>query len=74
MVADWMSTWEKTLDLANGWLTGVGKAQEATLTAATRHLELMAHTYARLWGGSTTDVLSADNRFEDAAWQREPGL
>lgn len=64
------SAWEKTLQLANGWLTGIGEAQEATLTAATRHLELMADTYARLWGRSAVEVLPADKRFEDEAWRR----
>jgi polyhydroxyalkanoate synthase len=64
-----MSAWERTLELANGWMTGVGKAQEATLTAATRHLALTANTYARLWGDSAEDVLPADRRFRSEAWQ-----
>ena len=59
MTTGWMSAWEKTLELANGWMAGVGKAQEATLTAATRHLELANNTYARLWGRPSRDVLPA---------------
>jgi polyhydroxyalkanoate synthase len=68
MTEDWMAAWEKTLELANGWMTGVAKTQEATLTAATRHLELMTHTYARLWGGDAPDVIPADRRFEGESW------
>ncbi len=68
MTADWMTTWEKTLKLANGWLAGAAKAQETTLTAATRHLQLMTNSYARLWGGTGTDVVPVDGRFKDASW------
>ena len=63
------STFEKALELANGWMTGVGKAQQATWTAWTRHLGLMTNTYARLWGRETEDVLPADKRFQDDAWR-----
>jgi polyhydroxyalkanoate synthase len=70
MTADWMTAWEKTLQRANGWVTGVAKAQEATLTAATRHLELMTNTYARLWGAEVQDVVPADGRFEDESWSK----
>jgi polyhydroxyalkanoate synthase len=68
MTTEWISAWEKTLELATGWMTGVGKVQEATMAAATRHLQLMANTYARLWGQPTEDVLPADKRFRDDAW------
>ncbi len=68
MTTDWMDAWERTLELANGWMTGVTKAQQASLTAATRHLELMANTYARLWGADAADVLPADRRFKDESW------
>jgi polyhydroxyalkanoate synthase len=70
MTADWMTAWEKTLQRANGWVTGVAKAQEATLTAATRHLELMTNAYARLWGAKVQDVVPADLRFEDESWSK----
>jgi len=46
----------------------VAKSQEATLTAATRHLELMTNTYARLWGGDAPAVMPADRRFQDESW------
>jgi polyhydroxyalkanoate synthase len=68
MTTDWISAWEKSLELATGWMTGVGKAQEATVAAATRHLQLMANTYARLWGQPREDVLPSDRRFRDDAW------
>jgi polyhydroxyalkanoate synthase len=68
MSTDWLTAWEKTLELANGWMTGVTKAQAATLTAATRHLELMTNTYANLWGRDTPDVVPADQRFRDESW------
>ena len=68
MTADWLTAWEKTLELANGWMTGVAKSQETTLTAATRHLELMTNTYTRLWGAEAPDVLPADRRFKDDSW------
>jgi polyhydroxyalkanoate synthase len=68
MTTDWLSAWEKTLELANGWMTGVARAQESTLTAATRHLELMTHTYARLWGADAPDLMPADRRFKDESW------
>jgi polyhydroxyalkanoate synthase len=60
--------WEQTLALANGWMTGLVQTQKATLTAATRHLELMTNTYARLWGVETPDVVPADRRFKDESW------
>ena len=63
------SAFEKAFQVAHGWMTGVGKAQQATWSAATRHLELMTNTYARLWGRETEDVLPADKRFEDDAWR-----
>jgi polyhydroxyalkanoate synthase len=68
MTADWMSAWTKTLEMADGWMAGVGKAQEATLTAATRHLELLAGTYARLWGAPAEPAVPPDKRFRDDAW------
>jgi polyhydroxyalkanoate synthase len=62
------TAWEKALELANGWMTGVARTQAATLTAATRHVELMTSTYARLWGADAPDVVPADRRFEDESW------
>jgi polyhydroxyalkanoate synthase len=70
MSTDWLTAWEKTLELANGWMMGVAKTQAATLTAATRHLELMTNTYARLWGAAPPDVIPADRRFKDESWNQ----
>jgi polyhydroxyalkanoate synthase len=74
MTADWMTAWEKTLALANGWMAGVARTQQATLTAATRHLELMANSYARLWSAEVPDVLPADGRFTDKSWSENPAF
>jgi polyhydroxyalkanoate synthase len=68
MTADWMTAWDRTLELANGWMRGVSQAQEATLTAATRHLQLVANTQARMWGADASDVMPADRRFGDRSW------
>ena len=69
MTADWLSAWEKTLEMADAWATGVGQAQQATMSAAARHLELMTNTYARLWGQPSGEVMPADKRFKDEAWR-----
>jgi polyhydroxyalkanoate synthase len=74
MTAHWLSAWEKTLELADGWMRGVTRSQEATVTAAARHLELMANTYARLWGGDAPEVMPADRRFADESWQENPAF
>jgi polyhydroxyalkanoate synthase len=68
MTTDWLSAWEKTLEMADAWATGASKAQEATMTAATRHLTLMANTYARMWGRPAEDAVPADRRFRDDVW------
>jgi polyhydroxyalkanoate synthase len=70
MSTDWWTSWEKTLELANGWMMGAAKAQAATLTAATRHLELMTNAYVRLWGAAPPDVIPADRRFGDESWSQ----
>jgi len=74
MSTDWLTAWEKTLELANGWMTGVTKTQAATMTAATRHLELMTNSYARLWGAAPPDVIPADRRFGDESWSQNPAF
>jgi polyhydroxyalkanoate synthase len=53
-------------------MAGVGRTQGATLAAATRHLELMTHTYARLLGTPAEEVVPADRRFRDDAWRENP--
>lgn len=74
MTTDWISAWEQAIDVANGWMTSVGRTQQAGLTAATRHLELMTNSYARMWGQSAADVLPADRRFRNDAWSGNPGF
>ena len=74
MTTDWFSAWEKTVEVANAWAAGVTKSQEATLTAATRHLELMTNTYARLWGQEAQEVVPSDRRFKGDAWSENPAF
>jgi len=74
MTEYWQSAWEKTLELADGWMRGVARSQEATVTAAARHLELMANSYARLWGGDAPEVVPADRRFADESWRENPAF
>jgi len=69
MTEEWISVWEKTIEMADAWVTGVGQAQQATMSAAARHLELMTNTYTRLWGQPSREVIPADKRFEDEAWR-----
>ena len=66
---DWTSSWEKMLQLVNGGMASIGQVNQASLTAATRHLELMTNTYAQMWGRPAQDVLPADKRFDDDAWR-----
>lgn len=69
MTEEWISAWEKTLEMAGAWADGVGRAQQATMSAAARHLELMTSTYARLWGQPGGEVMPADDRFRDETWR-----
>jgi polyhydroxyalkanoate synthase len=69
MTEEWISAWEKTLEMAGAWADGVGRAQQATMSAAARHLELMAHAYGRLWGQPGGEVMPADDRFRDPSWR-----
>jgi polyhydroxyalkanoate synthase len=74
MTTDWISAWEQAIDVANNWMTSVSRSQQAGLTAATRHLELMTNSYARMWGQPATDVLPADRRFSNDAWSENVGF
>ena len=69
MTEAWFSAWEKTLEMADAWASGVSRAQQATMSAAARHLELMGNSYARLWGEPGGSVMPDDGRFSDDAWQ-----
>ena len=64
--------WNTMFNWMSGSLATLGKAQEATLKAAARTMALTGQTYARMWGLDTEDVVSADRRFEDDAWQENP--
>ncbi len=69
MTEEWISAWEKTIEMADAWAATVGKAQQATVLAAERNLELMTSTYARLWGQPAGEVMPADSRFQDEVWR-----
>ena len=69
MTQEWFSAWEQTIEMADAWVTGVGQAQKASMSAAARHLELMTNAYARLWGQPSSEVMPADRRFKDEAWR-----
>ena len=63
------SLWEGMFKLATGSVAAVANAQRASIEAAMHSLELMTHSYARLWGGAPEEVLPADGRFRDEAWR-----
>jgi len=69
MTDEWASAWEQVLELATGSMAGVGQAQQATLAAATRYLELMSRSYARLLGQPVPELPADDKRFADRAWR-----
>ncbi|MGD8752839.1 MAG: class I poly(R)-hydroxyalkanoic acid synthase [Anaerolineales bacterium] len=64
--------WTQMLDWMNGTVAAVGQAQQATLLAAARGMELTASAYTRMLGGQGEQVLPADKRFADDAWQDNP--
>jgi len=64
--------WDSFFNLLNNTVSMVGLAQQASLVAATRSLELAASSYARMWGAQPKQVAGADRRFEDEAWQHNP--
>jgi polyhydroxyalkanoate synthase len=74
MAANAMSAWEKMLETVSGSLDAMWQAQQASLTATMRTLELMTNIYARLWGGTAQEVLPADKRFQDSAWSKNPAF
>jgi polyhydroxyalkanoate synthase len=66
--------WEKMLELMNGSLSAIWQAQRATLVATTQMWELMANTYARMWGLPAKDAVPGDRRFADATWSENPAF
>jgi polyhydroxyalkanoate synthase len=69
--SDALWTWEKMLDMAAGSVSAAGQYQQASLTAMSRALSLMTHSYARLWGISIEDTVTperGDRRFKDETW------
>jgi len=69
MTGDWVSAWQQALELTTGSMAGVAQAQQATWTAATRYMELMGSSYARLLGQPAPEPPAGDKRFADRAWR-----
>lgn len=61
--------WKPMFEWMNGTVAAVGQAQQATVVAMLRSLELTTNTYTRMWGLESDDVLPADKRFKDDAWR-----
>ena len=55
--------WESFFNYMNSTVAAIGRAQEASMIAALRNMELTANTYARLWGLDTEEVIQTDRRF-----------
>lgn len=63
---------ETFFNLMNGTIAAIGKAQEASLVAASRSLELATNTYTRMLGAEIKPAIEADSRFEENAWSENP--
>jgi polyhydroxyalkanoate synthase len=68
------SFWEGMYRLAAGSMAAVANAQQATLEASLRNLELMTNSYARIWGAPQKDTVPSDRRFSDDAWRENPAF
>ena len=69
MTDQWRSAWEEAVELTAGSMAGVEQAQQATWTAATRYLEMMSRSYARLLGQPVPELPADDKRFADRTWR-----
>jgi polyhydroxyalkanoate synthase len=67
---------EKMIDsfftLLNNSVAAIGRIQQANLMAATRSMELVANSYARMWGAEASPVVDKDKRFDDEVWRENP--
>lgn len=68
------AAWARMVEMMSGSLTAMWQAQQATMNATLRTLELMSQAYARVWGLPAEDVMPADSRFKDSAWSENPAL
>jgi len=64
--------WDSFFNLMNNTVSMIGLAQQASLVAATRSLQLATNSYARMWGVQSEQVVEPDRRFEDQSWQQNP--
>ncbi len=60
--------WKTMFDTMNKTVAAIGQMQQASTIAALKGMELTANTYASLYGGSSGEVVEADSRFRDEAW------
>jgi polyhydroxyalkanoate synthase len=68
------AAWSRMLDLVNGSINAMWQAQQANMAATMRMMELLANSYARLWGSPAVDVLPSDRRFDHDAWTENPAF
>jgi polyhydroxyalkanoate synthase len=61
--------WKTMFDTMNKTIAAIGQMQQASTVAALRGVELTANAYSSMWGVQPKEVMSADRRFKDDAWQ-----
>jgi polyhydroxyalkanoate synthase len=62
--------WKTMFETMNKTVAAIGQMQQASTMAALRGMELTANAYGSLWGGAPKDVMLADRRFKDEAWEQ----
>jgi polyhydroxyalkanoate synthase len=62
------------LELVNGSLDAMWQAQQASMAATMRMMELMTNSYTRLLGSPPAEVLPSDRRFDHDAWRENPAF
>jgi len=65
--------WKSMFETMNKTVAAVGQIQQASTMAALRGMELTANAYSSMWGNKTKNVVPADRRFIDDAWQENQG-
>jgi polyhydroxyalkanoate synthase len=65
--------WKTMFETMNKTVAAIGQAQQASMVAALRGMELAANAYGGLMGQKSQDVVPADRRFDDDAWQENQG-
>jgi len=60
--------WQTMFETMNQTVAAIGQMQQASTMAALRGMELTANVYASMWGQKPDEVVPADRRFKDEAW------